>query len=516
MVGVYIGCTVAAGIAGAVATVFVIRKLFCKQSKPYYEYYVEDRFSNLRIYQIMVSSFQGDSKSKGYGTGYGPSNHNGTLRGIIDSLDYIKGLNVNAIWLTPIFDSTGGFGGPILQSTGYFCTNYFKIDPHFGDENTFRELVRECHNRGMFIFLDGVFGHHGGVKEPSPNGNTIKGSNPVSYPGSLSFYKEVAQFWIDEFGIDGWRLDQCYQMFQYGHNYMHEIRKAIESVCERRKAAGEEWGILGYVVGEHWGSTEDINHQTYSQDGLLSAFDFPARYKLVQTIASNENREWVENVNLLAQIYKSPFERGYWHSSGSVFPNLFIGNHDTWRLGNLIRQRFGYGRENPDYYKRYKLAISCLCAFSGPITLYYGEESGDITEIWNNSHSHLGGSNVGSDNCARTNGQIKDFSREQQDLHDFTAQLMKIRREHPALYRGTNSVQVHNNDQVLVNCKWDNDTYDKVVFVINISTVHQTVYYDLSTAVRMKNLIDGTNISGVNGWFGINLGPLESRFFKVN
>jgi glycosidase len=128
-------------------------------------------FNNLRIYQVMVSSFQASENSRGYGYGYGPSHHKGDLRGIINALDYIKSLNVNAIWLTPIFDSSGWWWQQsAISSTGYFARDYFNVDPHFGTNDDLRELVTEAHARNLYVFLDGVFGHHGGIKRASPNG----------------------------------------------------------------------------------------------------------------------------------------------------------------------------------------------------------------------------------------------------------------------------------------------------------------------------------------------------------
>jgi glycosidase len=68
--------------------------------------------------------------------GYRTSHHKGDLQGIIDSLDYIKSLEVNAVWLTPIFDSVAIEGqnhwADRLDSTGYYASNYFTIDPRFG------------------------------------------------------------------------------------------------------------------------------------------------------------------------------------------------------------------------------------------------------------------------------------------------------------------------------------------------------------------------------------------------
>lgn len=63
-----------------------------------------EQSNQLRTYQIMVESFVDGDSSIGHGTGYGTSHHNGDLQGIIDSLDYIQDLGMNAIWLTPVLN----------------------------------------------------------------------------------------------------------------------------------------------------------------------------------------------------------------------------------------------------------------------------------------------------------------------------------------------------------------------------------------------------------------------------
>jgi len=236
---------------------------------------------NLRIYQVMVEAFQ-DGEPGGYGTGYGPSHHNGDLRGIIDSLEYIKGLGVNAIWMTPVFNSnTGEIKG---QATGYFADDYYNVDPKFGTNEDLRELIDKAHGLGLYVFLDGVFGHHGA--DPIDGVVDYEAQwygNKVKYPDSLEYFKDVATYWIEEYGIDGWRLDQAYQLYQDGTNYWYEIRQAVKEASAAREASGEEWGTLGYMVGEIWdGSGDQIASEGYSQDGLKSAFDFPMRYSLVQ------------------------------------------------------------------------------------------------------------------------------------------------------------------------------------------------------------------------------------------
>ncbi|EAX89294.1 Alpha amylase, catalytic domain containing protein [Trichomonas vaginalis G3] len=466
-------------------------------------------FNNIRMYQVMVSSFQDGDGSRGYGTGYGPSSHRGDLRGIINALPYIKGLNVNALWMTPIFDSSYGQGGSMLQSTGYFATNYFNIDPNFGDEGTFRELVNKAHELGLYVILDGVFGHHGGVRSASPSGRWPQGgSNPVSYPGSLDFYKEVATYWIEKYGIDGWRLDQCYQMYQNGHNYMSEIRQAIEDCCNQRRNRGDKWGTLGYIVGEHWSGAGDINTRTYGQNGLRSAFDFPSRYNLVQSIAMEESGAGGYPVENLGNIFKTPSEKGY---SGQVYPNLFITNHDVWRFGNLIRSKYGYARENDAYWNRHKIAIGILAAYTGPITIYYGDEYGDIAECWYGQGGSCGG-NTYSDNAARTNGRTGGFNSREQDLHDFTAKVMRIRSENPSLWRGSNGKTFNNG--CIFNCKYDSQTGNKVVFAANLAYNSVTTHYQVGGS-RLTDLISGRTYTSSNGAYDIQLNGLGVALFKV-
>lgn len=294
-------------------------------------------FRELSIYQVMVGSFQhGEGGATGYSDMWGPEGHrkNGNLRGIINALDYIKELGMNAIWMTPVFDSTNGQGGEKLQATGYFCTNYFKIDPKFGSEAEFDELVEEAHNRGIYVILDGVFGHHGGVTAASPEGHyidtrdntaNVRGteSGNIAYPGSLEYFKEVIRYWMNR-GVDGWRLDQCYQAYQGGHNYWNDLRKEVEAVCQERKNRGEQWGTLGYMVGEDWTSAGNIT--VTQQDGLKSVMDFDGKDNLVGLSAGVGSIGWFLSSDAAARGYRD----------AGVNPTIFLSNHDTSRVGDFV------------------------------------------------------------------------------------------------------------------------------------------------------------------------------------
>src|SRR5215207_3855590 len=93
------------------------------------------------IYQIYPRSFM-DSNGDGVGD----------LAGITRKLDYLQWLGVDAIWLSPIFESP-------MKDFGYDISNYIAIDPTFGAMDDFDDLVREAHGRGMKIVLDYVPNH---------------------------------------------------------------------------------------------------------------------------------------------------------------------------------------------------------------------------------------------------------------------------------------------------------------------------------------------------------------------
>lgn len=471
----------------------------------------ESEFNKLSIYEVMIAAYQDGDPTIGYGIGYGPGSFKGDLQGVINGLDYIKSLGVNAIWLTPPFDCTNGQGGPVLQSSGYFSTNYFKIDPQFGTESLFRKLVEKAHSLGLYVLLDGVFGHHGGVTQPSPKGNLPIGpASYVTYPDSLPYYAEVAQYWIDEYEVDGWRLDQVIQLNQNGHNYMKELREAVYSICDQRKQNGKKWGTLGYIVGEEWDGVEAINYHTYSGDGLKSAFDFNSRYYLVQGAAQEESGKGGLGIQTFSNMHRTPTEKGY---INGVYPNLFFSNHDTWRFGNLVRSKHNADVDNDMYWKIHKMAIAALSIYSGPITFFYGDEYGDITSCWHGNREDCG-STTFSDNCARTDGKIDGFNEKQTDLIQFTRKCLNARNQHSSMYNGNYSRLFFNGD-TYVNIKTDFQNGDKVIYATTLSNSSRKVDIE-ENGYYLVDIVGGEKIKKKNGVYGISLGPYETRVFTVD
>lgn len=431
--------------------------------------------NELRIYQVMVASFQDGDPSIGYTQMWGPENQlkGGDLQGIINAVPYIKELGCNAIWMTPIFNSNGDSK---LDATGYFAYDYFNIDPKFGTMEKFDELVKVCHDEGIAVILDGVFGHNKGTVAPSPNRTGIKNPgitpdtvNPVNYatnPNSIKYYSDVASYWITEHKIDGWRFDQCYQVSlgenakgttsdncnTGGHNYWYDIRKVVEEAASSNGTKGVDWGTLGYMVGEHWrGDASLIQRGTVASGnskgyGLNSCFDFPAYYQVVQAFAQEYNTpdKSTENITTgLSYLYKTYDEKGYSCKEDdgtyeTYYPNFMLTNHDLFRIGDLINWKYNDGFDSDDYAKRNMVLLAAQAAYSGPITIYYGDEIAD--------HNATTTSGWGRDNVARSTGKISGFSEREQKVHDWTQKCLYARANHEALWNGSNEQIIGEKD----------------------------------------------------------------------
>lgn len=457
------------------------------------------KHTDLRIYQIMVESFQDGDPNRNYDVGYGPSSHKGDLRGVLNSLDYIKSLNMNAIWLTPIFESAPSDKDKSkLDATGYYTRNYYKIDRNFGDENTLKELVDKAHEKGIYVILDGVFGHfRDDLVNTSPKGNKISttdkciGSNKSFYPPvahtlctdfndggkSLEYFKELVEYYIETYKIDGFRLDQAYQI---PVENLSILRKTIEDVSKKVEYTnyeGKSVHPLGYVVGEIWSDNPTIVSTGYGDNeniGLYSNFDFALRYGLVQTLATEE---WGKQVHVARNI-RDLMKYDEINFPAHAMPNFMITNHDLVRFGDLI-QRAGL---QDSYWQRIHLALSFLALVpSGPITNYYGEEIGQEVPDFDKKISVM---DFYDDHVSRDNGKISGFTQQEEKTKDLFSYLMKIRSEHDSISNGKLLLLKANSDIFAVKKTHSNDS--DFIYVMNISNENKLISISKDIADKKK------------------------------
>ncbi|MDE0140164.1 MAG: glycoside hydrolase family 13 protein [Caldilineaceae bacterium] len=212
----------------------------------------------------------------------------GDLLGIVDRLDYLEELGVNALYLNPIFSSAANHR--------YHTFDYMKVDPLLGGDAAFRELLDRTHERGMRVIIDGVFNHCGrgfwpfhhiletGKRSPYFDWFRVKGlplrpyhsneQQPHNYaawwnlpalpqlnignPGMRRYLLEVARYWI-AFGADGWRLDVPEEIED--PLFWQEFRQVVKETNPDAYTVGEIWheadewlqgdrfdGVMNYVL----------------------------------------------------------------------------------------------------------------------------------------------------------------------------------------------------------------------------------------------------------------------------
>lgn len=222
------------------------------------------------FYEIFVERFcRGrNEKNDGYvNMKWGEKPHpksfaGGDLPGITQKLDYIKGLGVNALYLTPVFQS--------ISNHKYDISDYHAIDADFGTNADFARLVEEAHGRGIRVVLDAVFNHcsenlaqfqdviRKGRQSPYYDWFLIRGDKPeksplnyevfaycdympkfnTSNPKVQEFLLEVAVSWITEYNIDGWRLDVSDEV---SHDFWRLFRKRVKEAKPDCVIIGENW-----------------------------------------------------------------------------------------------------------------------------------------------------------------------------------------------------------------------------------------------------------------------------------
>jgi len=506
-------------------------------------------FHDLRIYQVMTEAFIDGNPDADMNVAWGNSAHKGDIAGITQSLDYIANtLNMNAIWLTPVFrmveleDGQDVFADR-LDGTGYFASNYFEIDPRFGTVDELRDLVDEAHSLGLYVFLDGVFGH---FKEnahlfPSPEGQTVTTSGPVQsdvgrvaeYPEDLAFYQEVIEFWTQELRIDGWRLDQANQV---PPQYWQQLRNTVQEVSQTvtyTNSDGEEVNPLAYMVAEVYdGNPGNVTSAVYGSDNnpvLCSAFNFQLKERMRDNVFGITSAD--------ATTLRSAFDQTEIFSPEHALPNTFLGNHDMPRFGDIL-QRNGLEPDEPAYYDWHKLAFSFMSGISGPLTLYYGEEIGDeVDGFVGPLDGDPDGDNCGAvgryceDHVARNDGKVEGLpiqstgevfqaNAQQQELRNFVASLMQLREDMPELRRGERTSidpPASLNDAIYIDHKAYEDRASLVM--LNLSEQEQSV--DLAAAdiaslgSLQEQLLDDQTFEPVEESYTISMPALSARILNI-
>ncbi len=352
------------------------------------------------IYQIYPRSFA-DSNEDGIGD----------LTGVLDHLDYLEDLGVDAIWLSPIYPSPD-------VDFGYDVANYTAIDPKFGTMEDFDRLLGKAHQHGIRIVLDLVLNHtsnqHPWFKEsassqanprrnwyiwhdPNPKGGppnnwqSVFGGPAWEFDPATGqyyyhmFYKEqpdlnwrnpevrkemldVFRFWLER-GVDGFRLDVFNLYFKHPEMPDNPPKLGLRGFDRQRHVYDQDQPEMMPLLAEIR-ALLDSYPERYAIGETFEGFDNPQRAaqycgggKLHAAFSFEFTRSRWRAANFLGAIQR-------WENvlPEDAWPNYVLNNHDVVRSAT----RFGKG-ESDD---RLKVAAALLLTQRGTPYLYYGEEIG--------------------------------------------------------------------------------------------------------------------------------------------
>ena len=408
--------------------------------------------------------------------------HGGNLKGIISKLNYLKSLGISIIYLSPIFEA---------QSNHKYDTgNYKAIDPMFGDEEIFKELIKEAKEKGMSIILDGVFSHTGddsiyfnkygnydslgayqskeskysswynfknypneydcwwGVKS-MPNVN----ENEESYMDYIIRDKDsVINKWMN-YGVKGWRLDVVDEL---PNKFLDELRKETLKANNESILIGEVWEDASnkisynerrkYLLGNQLNGVTGYVFKNIILDFLTYKINSSDVYNKFMTIKENYPKyAFKSNLNLL-------------------------GTHDTPRILTEL---------NEDK-ELLNLAVAIQMTFEGVPYVYYGDEAG-----------MTGGKDP-------DNRKTYPWKNEDKELIAFYKKMIKDRNNNEVLSRGdTTFLNLENEDVFAYIRHMENSQENEVLVIVNRSNNENTVsinlkevYKSIKSAEEEYELID--------------------------
>jgi glycosidase len=333
----------------------------------------------------------------------------GDLRGILDRLPYLSDLGVNAIYLTPIFAAR--------SNHKYDAMDYMQIDPAFGDLAIFKELVKSVHQGGMHIVLDAVFNHCGDgfwafqdllkhgehsdyqqwfypmhlpVQQTPSNYQTCGGTHYLpklntNHTDVRAYLYDAARYWLEETGIDGWRLDVPWKVPM---DFWQEFRGVVKSSNPEAYLVAEAWRDPAPWVNA--GTTDGV--MNYPQR------DFILDYCVYDRMDAEDFYYFTRR--LLDQ----------YGEAADCQINL-VGSHDTARLLTLCNEN----------KQRMALAIIATFTLPGAPMIYYGDEIGMVGE---NDPDCRG--------CMNWDTAVWD-----KEIRILYQQLILLRKQHAALQTGS-------------------------------------------------------------------------------
>lgn len=367
----------------------------------------------------------------------------GDIEGITSKLDYLNDLGITSIWITPMLENNMW-----MSYHGYAATDLYKIDPRFGSNELYKDLVNQAHDKDLKIIMDHVSNHIGinhwwmkdlpfaswinGTVENHLNANHNKMTFPDPYsPGEsidltwdgwfTNYMVDLNQanpflkkyliqntiWWIEYLGIDGIREDTYPYCNQYA---MADWNKAILDEYPNFNIVGEIWtGEPAFLAAYQQKNKFGVHLDTQ----LPCVTDFALSDAFRNYLSGKKGLEGIFNTLAQDFLYYDPNNLLTFFDNHDISRGLFIANGDV---------------------EKYKIALTILLTIRGIPKILYGSEIGIVGE-----------KNHGTIRSPFPGGFAKDSldaflscdrSEYQNDIFNFTKNLLEIRKNHKSLSEG--------------------------------------------------------------------------------
>ncbi len=438
-------------------------------------------------------------------------------------LDYLQNLGVNAIEFLPVMEFDGN------ESWGYNPSFHMALDKYYGNRNSFKSLIDECHARGIAVIIDVAFNHASGqnpyyrmwntdnggyVGQASPDSPFFNQTATHSYSvfndfnhskqATKDYVKRIAQYWIEEYKIDGFRWDltkgftqNCTNNESCTNNYQQDRVDVL------KEYADYQWEIDPnfYVIFEHLGgNTEEsqwINYRLNEGKGIMVWGNHNHNYRnAIKGENSGSDFSWIS--------YKN---RG-WSAPMNV---SYMESHDEERLAYDALQNGkssgGYNVRNlATALDRLNLSAAFFFTVPGPKMIWqFGELGYDVSINFN---GRTGNKPIRWDYFSNT---------DRKKVYDTWSKLIQLKHKYQVFKTSTFVMDVGNSSGLKrINLTDNNSPSDlKYVTIIgNFGVTTQNINPQFQQTGTWYNLLDNNSSINVTDTHAmISLAPGEYRIY---
>lgn len=379
-------------------------------------------------------------------------------------IPHIKGLGANAIYFSPVFESS---------SHGYDTKDYKVIDQRLGTNEDFKEVCDALHEEGIKVILDGVFNHVGrefwafqDVLEKRQDseykdwfyinfdGNSNYGDGfwyegweghfelvklNLDNPAVRDHLLDAVGMWMDEFGIDGIRLDVAYML----------NRTFMKNLVDFARDTNPEMVFIGEML--HGDYSTLVNHHM---------LDSATNYECYKGLYSSFN---THNMHEIGYSLNRQFGPEPWTLYQGLPLYSFVDNHDVMRIATQLTDE-----------KHLPLINALMFAMPGVPSVYYGSEWGIE-----------GFKEPGSDDALRP--RVKPEDLKQGELYQYIAKLSEVRKHSQALKDGGYR-EIRTEQDIIVFEREAGE--ERMIFALNAGSEEYTLHFD-ARAGKGTDLLTG-------------------------